>query len=167
MALKPTSCSIFLILLLGGCSIYAPEISMIGQFDHPIREQMGAPTEIIPLDEGKVRWVYARGPYGEHTYFLEFSSIGKLEFFEQVLTEKRFTKIHPEQSKVEVESLIGPSFVIQKLARDRGFVNSYRYENTMCHWFHVEYTRDSRVRSTGFGLRPECRPDRGWGFLLK
>lgn len=163
MSLKLTSYAFLLIFFLGGCASYAPKTSLIGQSDNAVRAQMGSPTEIILLSEGKVRWIYARGPYGEHTYFLEFSPIGKLESFEQVLTEKRFTTIHPEQSKAEVESLIGPSFVVQELARDRGFVNSYRYENTICQWFQVEYTRDNRVRSAGFGVRPECRVDRIWG----
>jgi hypothetical protein len=64
----------------------------------------------------------------------------------------------------QVEAVLGPSKVVRELARNRGFVTSYRYENVLCQWFEVEYDAESRVRHAGYSIAPECLNDRFFGF---
>jgi TolB-like protein len=45
---------------------------------------------------------------------------------------------------------------VQGLARARGVVWSYRYENQFCDWFQVELSLQQQVRSAGYGKPPEC-----------
>ena len=62
----------------------------------------------------------------------------------------------------EVVELIGISRATFGLARDRGFVWSYRYQNPFCQWFQIEFSKENIVRSTGFGKPPECRGRRSF-----
>ena len=80
--------------------------------------------------------------------------------FEQVLTEERFARVVPDMSVKDVAQLIGRSRSTSGLARNRGFVWSYRYENPFCQWFQVEFTNEGKVRSAGYGKPPECRVGR-------
>ena len=150
--------------LLLGCAGYAPTRSMLGEPSASISERMGAPTQVSSLRNGGQRWVYSRGPYGEHTFFLTFNAQGRLERYEQVLTDERFRTIEPNMILAQVEAVLGPSKVVRELARNRGFVTSYRYENALCQWFEVEYDADNRVRHAGSSIAPECLNDRFFGF---
>ena len=33
---------------------------------------------------------------------------------------------------------------------------NYRYENSLCRWFQVEFRSDNRVKSAEYGRPPEC-----------
>lgn len=154
----------FLLMALLGCAGYAPQNEMLGQKAWDIQKQLGEPTSARSLQNGGERWTYARGPYGEHTYFLDFSDDGALEAVEQVLTEKKFALVLSGMTMEQVEDILGPSKIQSQLARGRGVVRSYRYESPFCRWFQVEYTVEGLVRSAGFGFPPECLLDRPWGF---
>ena len=54
------------------------------------------------------------------------------------------------------DRLLGRPSEVQGLARARGDVWSYRYENQFCQWFQVEITKEQQVRSAGYGQPPEC-----------
>ena len=156
-----------LVLLSGfllGCAGYAPTRSMLGEPHASVSERMGTPTKIYSLLNGGQQWVYSRGPYGEHTFFLTFNAQGRLERYDQVLTSERFRTIEPNMSLGQVEAVLGPSQVVRQLARNRGFVTSYRYENVLCQWFEVEYTATGLVRHAGYSIAPECLNDRLFGF---
>ena len=156
--------SFVLLNVLAGCAGYAPTDSMLGEPFAAILERMGAPTRVSFLQHGSQKWVYSRGPYGEHTFFLTFNAQGRLERFEQVLTDERFRTIESNMVIAEVEAILGPAKVTRQLARNRGLVASYRYENALCQWFEVEYAEDSRVRHAGYSVAPECLNDRVFRF---
>jgi outer membrane protein assembly factor BamE (lipoprotein component of BamABCDE complex) len=75
---------------------------------------------------------------------------------EQVLTETNFNQITPNMTQDEVRQRLGRPSEVQGLARSRGVVWNYRYENPFCQWFQVEISQEQQVRSSGYGEPPEC-----------
>ncbi len=145
--------------LLSSCASYAPSSSIIGLSRDQVIARLGSPDP-APYGDNPTRLDFPRGPMGKHTYFVYFDDQGKAIRFEQALTEERFSKIVPELSTEQVIELIGISRSSFGLARDRGFVWSYRYENPFCQWFQVEFTKEGKVRSAGYSKAPECRVGR-------
>lgn len=151
--------AVMFVAALGGCASYAPSSSIIGLSREQVIERLGLPDPAVShgtLD----RLDFPRGPMGKHTYFVYFDDKGRAIRFEQALTEERFSRIVPEMSTEEVIQLIGVSRSTFGLARNRGFVWSYRYENPLCQWFQVEFTIEAKVRSAGYSKAPECRVGR-------
>lgn len=146
------------VVFISACSTYAPAPSLIGQSVEQVRAQLGPPTS-----QAADRLVYARGPYGRHTWFLTLDGAGKVQAIDQRLREDVFAQIVPEMPQARVLDLLGPPSEQQKLARERGMIWSWRYENHQCLWFQVEMTEAHQVRSAGYGQPPECNaPD--WSF---
>ena len=144
---------------LGGCASYAPSSSIIGLSREQVIERLGLPDPAVSHGTSD-RLDFPRGPMGKHTYFVYFDDKGRAIRFEQALTEERFSRIVPEMSTEDVIQLIGVSRSTFGLARNRGFVWSYRYENPFCQWFQVEFTIEAKVRSAGYSKAPECRVGR-------
>lgn len=145
-------------LLLSGCAGYSPGKELAGADRDVVIEQMGPPTAETQLESGS-RLVYARGPYGRHTYFVDINADGTVQRWEQVLTEENFKRITAGMPKKQVEAIIGPSFIKTTLGRQRGEVWAYRYETPFCIWFEIEFTLEGIVRSAGHGFPPECLRD--------
>lgn len=141
---------------LAGCASYSPPASLVGADRQQVTQTMGKPTQAWPQSGGE-RWVYARGPAGFHTYFVDLDANGRVVRWEQRLKDEVFSEIVPGMRADDVVRLIGPSFEKRGLARQRGAVWSYRYDNAFCLWFEVEVARDGTVRSAGRGPRPECQ----------
>ena len=148
-----------LITLLSACAGYAPEARLAGQDRAAIVMRMGAPSLELPGADGGTL-VYARGPYGRHTYFITLDSQGRALHWEQRLTENHFAQIRPGMGMPDVVALIGPSREVMALGRGRGAVWSFRYENPFCQWFRVEFNAEKIVRSSGYGEPPECEDRR-------
>lgn len=148
---------------ISACASYSPSVHLLGLSKGEVRERMGRPDQKIVKEGGETLWVYPRGPQGHHTYFLSFNAAQRLLAYEQVLSRENFLVISSGMTQPEVERRIGPSRVRESLARQRGEVHSYRYESPFCDWFRVEYTAEKVVRSTGFGVPPECRGGQ-WGL---
>lgn len=151
--------SVICAAFLCGCASYAPTASILGLSRAQVIERLGPPDPVTPSGTSD-RLDFPRGPMGKHTYFVYFDEEGKAIRFEQALTEDRFAKIVPEMSTEDVIKLIGVSRSTFGLARNRGFVWSYRYENPFCQWFQVEFTIEAKVRSAGYSKAPECRVGR-------
>ena len=144
---------------LVGCVGYGPNNQFIGLDRKEIVQRLGEPTDELKSSAGAVL-EYARGPYGRHSYRIGLDSAGKVTQWEQILIDSNFKKIRPAMTQAEVRALIGRSYEISGLARNRGEVWSYRYETPSCVWFQVEFTADGLVRSAGDGIPPEClRPN--------
>ena len=141
---------------LSACVTYAPSQAFIGKSRPEVISLMGQPAREVPLEEGS-RLVYPRGPHGRHTYFIELDAAGRVQRWEQVLTEKNFSLITSGMRTDEVLARIGESRAQFGLARERGFVWNYRYVTPFCQWFQIEFDKDGIVRSTGYGPSPECR----------
>ncbi len=144
--------------LLSGCATsYAPTPDIIGATPDEVITRLGPPNPRPASLTNVKRLDFPRGPYGRHTYVVYFDEKGRAERVAQVLDEKNFARIKPEMSQAEVVDIIGVSRDTFLLGRDRGYVWNYRYNTPLCQWFQVEFTLEGKVRSTGYGLPPECR----------
>lgn len=159
--MRVSSWSLAGLCLLSACTGYAPPNHLAGVSGEQIVASMGTPDTQRQV-EGGTRLEFPRGPYGRHTWFVTLDAAGKAVRAEQVLTEKNFTRINPGMTADEVRFQLGRPGEVQGLARSRGTVWSYRYENSFCRWFQVEISQEQSVRSAGYGEPPECnRRDRG------
>lgn len=145
-------------LLISGCATsYAPSPEIIGATADEVIARLGPPTPRPESLAGVRRLDFPRGPYGRHTYFVYFDEQGKAERIAQVLDEKNFARIKPDMTQADVMNIIGVSRDTFLLGRERGYVWNYRYITPLCQWFQIEFTLEGKVRSTGYGLPPECR----------
>jgi hypothetical protein len=151
---------VLLFTLLAGCATgqYGPSQEILGLPRQTLIEQMGKPTGEWNTPQGLVL-EYARGPYGKHTFLITLDGQQKVRGSSQVLTLENFDKITPGMSADAVRRLIGQSFEIDILARDRGEVWSYRFQSLFCEWFQIEFSKEGIVRSKGMGIPPECSFD--------
>jgi hypothetical protein len=144
--------------LLAGCQTYGPSERFIGLSREQVIAQMGNPYP-APSDLSQAqRLDFPRGPFGKHTYSLQFDADGKVISFKQLLTEENFRQITPGMDVSEVIERIGMSRDQFGLARNRGYVWNFRYITPLCQWFQIEFTAENKVRSTGYSMPPECRP---------
>ena len=147
---------VFAAFLLSACSGYAPPANLSGLTADQLVAQMGPPETRRAIDGGGTRLEFPRGPYGLHTWFVDLDATGRAVRAEQVLTEQNFNRILPGMAQEDVRQLLGRPSEVQGLARARGVVWSYRYENPFCDWFQVELLLQQQVRSAGYGKPPEC-----------
>ncbi len=144
--------------LLAGCQTYGPSERFIGMSREQVITEMGQPYPAPPDLNQAQRLDFPRGPFGKHTYSLQFDADGKVTGYKQLLTEENFRQITPGMDVSEVIDLIGMSRDTYGLARNRGYVWNFRYITPFCRWFQVEFSTENKVRSTGYGIPPECRP---------
>jgi hypothetical protein len=143
-------------LALTGCSGYAPNDRMLGSSSDQVIQTLGPPSTALTLEEGKLM-IFPRGPFGKHTYFVYLDQNGRMTRWSQVLDETNFARIKPGMHRDDVVAIIGDGKDTFGLAMNRGYAWNYRYVNSYCFWFQVEFTRDHIVRSTGYSKPPECR----------
>jgi outer membrane protein assembly factor BamE (lipoprotein component of BamABCDE complex) len=141
--------------LLTACTTYNPPANMTSLTQEQLVAQMGAPDQVRQTASG-TRLEFPRGPWGHHTWFVDVGPDGKIAKAEQVLTEENFNRITPGMAQDDVRQALGRPSHVQGLARNRGMVWSYRYENHFCQWFQIEITQEHQVRSTGYAQPPEC-----------
>lgn len=145
---------------LTACSSMAPPADLSGVTRDQLIARMGQPEVQRQLDDGATRLEFPGGTYGKQTWFVDLDASGHAVYSEQVLTEKNFNQITPGMTQDEVRRRLGRPGEMQALARARGVVWRYRYENPFCQWFQVEIAADRTVRSAGYGEPPECdRPN--------
>jgi len=161
-----------LAVLLGSCALkeaitgsrrYAPGKDMLGQSPQEVIFSLGKPAAQLTIPRG-ARLVFVRGPFGRHSYFVDFDEANRMVAYEQVLTPERFARINPGMTRQEVIEIIGPSTEIRGLAFKRE-VWSWRYENFHCWWFQVEFEPTGLARSAGNAPLPECRGRSRAGLL--
>jgi hypothetical protein len=141
---------------LAGCaSSYGPQALQTGATLDQVTTTMGKPTARYPRAGGE-RVEYARGPYGRHTYMLDFDARGRLTGWEQVLIEPVFDDIRVGMTRDELLLTIGHPSESQPLAYQQRMLWSYRYETPFCKWFQVGLDRQDRVIDTGYGPDPRC-----------
>lgn len=148
--------TLLLVLGLSACAGYGPSDRMLGSNREQVIQVLGPPAIEQTTADGRVM-MFPRGPRGKHTYFVYLGSDGTMTRWTQVLDENNFALIQPGMTRNEVVALIGEARDRFGLARDRGYVWNYRYENSLCFWFQIEFTLEDIVRSTGYSRPPECR----------
>jgi hypothetical protein len=142
---------------LGGCATrYSPRALESGATVNDVTASMGAPTGRYAMAGGGQRVEYARGPYGKHTYMLDFDSQGRLTSWQQVLDEPRFNDIRTGMSRDELLQTIGHPSDTRQIAHQQRTLWSYRYESPFCKWFQVGLDRQDKVVDTGYGPDPMC-----------
>ncbi len=147
--------SLMSLSMLSACSSYAPPANLTGVTRDELVAKMGVPDVQRQTATG-TRLEFPRGPMGHHTWFVYMDAAGRATRSEQVLTEPNFNQIVPGMAQDEVRQRLGRPSEVQGLARARGVVWSYRYENAFCQWFQVEISQEQQVRSAGYGEPPEC-----------
>lgn len=150
--LFPTTIVLCVVATVSACAGYAPSADMVGQRREALIQQLGQP-ERETIVNGKKKLQFPRGPGGSHTYFVYLNDEDRVVDWEQVLTEARFNQILPGMTKDQVIDLIGISRITHGLARERGYVWHYRYWNTRCSSFVIEFALDDVVRSAGYRIR--------------
>ncbi len=149
----------FFIATFYGCAGYSPHQGHIGQPLNVIGEsrdkliaRMGRPEREQSIDGTQILH-FPRGPLGSHTYFVHIDTNDRVTKWEQVLTEDRFNSITPRMTQSDVINFLGISKITHGLSRNRGYVWHYRYENTHCKSFVIEFTPEDTVRSAGYRIR--------------
>lgn len=142
---------------VAACTSYTPPDTLPGMDRAAVIARMGPPDTELRLASG-TRLEFPSGPYGKHTWFVYLDAAGRATRAEQVLTDRNFARVVPGMSQDDVRQLLGRPGETYSLARDRGVVWSYRYDNQICLWFQVEIAADKTVRSAGNGPLPECNP---------
>lgn len=148
--------SLATVSLLSACSGYGPPKDLTGLNAEQVLATMG-PPDTRRVVEGGTRLEYPRGPAGRHTWFVYLDANGRATRAEQVLNEANFSQINAGMGQDEVLLRLGRPGEVYGLARSRGTVWSYRYENNSCLWFQIEMAQERTVRSAGYGEPPECQ----------
>jgi hypothetical protein len=150
-------------LLTACASSYGPGLLKQGDNIDAALHQMGQPTGEHRRGDGGLRLEFARGPFGKHTYMLDFDAQGRLVQWEQVLDKAHFGALHAGMTTQDVRIRLGrPSNVWAVRYHDQT-VWSYRFEGPFCELFHVGITPGGIVEDTSYGPDPLCeRRERRW-----
>ena len=143
-------------LLLGACASYGPGALPPGASSAQATLSMGPPTARYPNPDGGQRLEFARGPYGRHTYMLDFDAGDRLQRSQQVLTEQNFYDLRIGMSKDEVLRSVGHPGQVGFLSRQKHQLWSYRYETPFCIWFQVSLDTTDKVAELGHNFDPRC-----------
>ena len=144
------------LLALTACGSLAPPTDLVGVSKDQVVARMGTPDTQRQLNAGGSRLEYPTGPYGLQTWFVDLDAAGKVVRSEQVLIERNFHQVLPDMDQAEVRQRLGRPSEVFTLGRSRGEVWNYRFDGPFCQWFQVEISKEQRVRSAGYGQRPEC-----------
>ena len=141
---------------LAGCAgTYGPQALKTGASLNEVTSALGTPTGRYPRAGGE-RVEYARGPYGKHTYMLDFDGQGRLTSWEQVLTEEKFDTLRAGATRDELLFMLGHPSDRRALALHNRALWSYRYDGPFCKWFQVDLDAGGKVVATGYGPDPLC-----------
>jgi hypothetical protein len=142
--------------LMLGCTGYSPsglpERSSIAD----ARARLGTPSGEYALAGGAKRLEFARGPFGLHTYMLDFDASGVLQSWHQALYEENFATIRRGMTSDQVLVAIGHPAHQFGVWSGRQTMWAYRFESPACQWFLVGIDPQGQVASTQYGLDPRC-----------
>lgn len=139
-----------------GCTAYSPsglpERSSIAD----ARARLGAPSGEYALAGGAKRLEYARGPFGLHTYMLDFDASGTLQSWYQALYEENFATIRRGMTSEQVLVAIGHPGHQFGVWSGNQTMWAYRFDSPGCVWFLVGVDPAGQVASTQYGPDPRC-----------
>ncbi len=142
---------------VAGCAThYGPPQLSAGSSVQDATTQLGVPTARYPRPGGGERLEFARGPYGKHTFMLDFDAQGRLLDSKQVLDEADFNAVRQGETRDQVLFALGRPADVQPLPIEGRKFWSYRYESPFCIWFQVTFDANDRVFDTGYGPDPLC-----------
>jgi outer membrane protein assembly factor BamE (lipoprotein component of BamABCDE complex) len=143
--------------LLSACAgTYGPGAFTQGAGLADVTRAMGTPTGQYTLSSAARRLEFARGPYGKHTYMLDFDNSDRLVSWQQVLDESHFNGVRSGMTRDEVLMNIGRPSEQSLLPVQARTLWSYRYDSPFCQWFQVSVDTAGKVVDTGYGPDPMC-----------
>jgi len=142
-------------LLAVSCAGYAPPKEMrTGLSEAEVVQMMGPPTGRYQLPEGPQRLEFARGPYGRHTYMVDFEQ-GKVTKWDQVLDRRYFDAVETGMNRDQLLRFIGQPSDVAGMMRN-GQIWSYRYANSDCLWWQAQLDAQGVITSAGYAPMPQC-----------
>lgn len=142
--------------LLFACAGYSPGSLGPGATRDEAVRTMGPPTGQYALPNGGSRLEFARGPFGKHTYMLDFDRTGRLQRWQQVLTEANFNALQMGMSREEVLMKLGRPSHTSYIQWQKLVLWSYRYDAVFCQWFNVGFNAEGKVADLGYTPDPLC-----------
>jgi hypothetical protein len=142
--------------LAAGCAGYSPESLAPGSSLADATRTLGAPSGEYALAPSGKRLEFARGPYGLHTYMLDFDGEGKLVTWRQVLTEESFSTIGTGMGSDAVLRTLGRPAHQFGVWSHQQTIWAYRFDSPQCLWFMVGVNPAGQVASTSYGPDPRC-----------
>ena len=140
---------------LAACAGYAPPPNLkVGSTEAEVIAAMGPTTGRYQLPEGPLRLEFARGPYGRHTYMVDFEQ-GRMTEWNQVLDRRYFEVVSPGMTSDQLLRFIGHPSEVHGMMRD-GKIWSYRYYNTDCLWWQAQLDAQGVVTAAGYAPAPGC-----------
>lgn len=145
-------------LAAAGCAFMNPAATVpVGSSVDAATRALGQPTGEYALPSGGKRLEFARGPFGKHTWMLDFDAGGALRSTSQVLTEVNFNAVRAGMGRDELLRTIGRPSEASTVPRSRETVWSYRYESPFCQWFQVGLDASGKVTGSNYGPDPMCQ----------
>ena len=142
--------------LAGGCAGYSPDGIPAGSSSTEVIARMGPPKARFVTPSGGERLEFWRGPFGKHTFMVDFDAQNRMLGWEQVLTEANFYALRHGMTKDEVLYRIGHPSEFQFLTWPQQHLWSYRYVSPFCVWFQVSLDTQDQVVSLGNNNDPIC-----------
>ena len=139
-----------------GCSGYSPQALAPGSSIEQVTQRMGRATAEYPLAPAGRRLEFARGPFGLHTYMVDFDAAGKLVSWNQVLTPETFDSIAKGISRDDVLKTLGHPAKEFGVWSGQQTIWAYSFESMACQWFMVGLNPAGQVSSTSYGPDPRC-----------
>ena len=155
-AWSASAISVMWLSLSVGCAHNDPQNLPPSATTAAIEQHMGKPTLILPRTAGGVRWVFAKGPYGRHTWMLDMDTSGRLESWHQALGEAQFSDLPAGMDREALLLRLGPPADKRARGLMPGEVWSYRYPTNNCLWFQVTLGPDHKVVDGSYGIDPRC-----------
>jgi hypothetical protein len=141
---------------LQGCASYSPDSLAPRATLADATAKLGKPTAQYALAGGAKRLEFARGPFGLHTYMLDFDASGLLVKSTQVLYEENFATIKDGMSRDDVLLALGRPAHEYGVWSGNKTMWAYRFDSPQCLWFLVGLSPQGHVASTQYGPDPRC-----------
>jgi hypothetical protein len=109
-------------MLLGLLSLFGCDQQRINQLkegvssEADVRQQFGAPAQVIERADGSRVLSYPRQPEGSTNYEIVLGADGKMSSLRQLLTPENFAKVQAGMSQDEVGRLLGRHAATQRYA---------------------------------------------------
>ena len=147
---------LLVVSLVLGCASYSPESLPARSSMAEATAKLGKPSGEYALVGGGKRLEFARGPFGLHTFMLDFDASGLLLASTQVLYEENFATIKVGMKSGDVLLALGHPAHEYGVWSGQQTMWAYRFDSRQCLWFLVGVNPQGQVASTSYGPDPRC-----------
>lgn len=160
-ALKPLLMA-FVVLWLGGCSVFPVSSIIPGMSREEVVSRMGQPKAAVNLASG-TRLQYSGQPGGQFAYMVDLDASGRVLSVRQVLNEKEFERIQlGKWTKSDVLREFGPPAFVERVASWPGDILTYRWYGVqdMFYWVYFDGGQVVQKAHAGVEERLSLVPDK-------